>query len=61
MSLLKRWLRGTHHGAVTHEHPDDHTDASKVYRMESRRSACTGLLSVPTPSIVHADLSPGLR
>ena len=29
VSLLKRWLLGTHHGAVTHEHLEYYLDGSR--------------------------------
>jgi transposase-like protein len=43
VSLLKRWLLGTHHGAVTHEHLDYYLDEF-TFRFNRRRSASRGKL-----------------
>jgi hypothetical protein len=43
VSLLKRWLLGTHHGAVTHEHFDYYLDEFTV-RFNRRRSHSRGKL-----------------
>lgn len=43
ISLLKRWLGGTHHGAVSHEHLDYYLDEF-VFRFNRRRSDHRGLL-----------------
>jgi hypothetical protein len=43
VSLLKRWLFGTHHGAVTHEHLDYYLDEFTV-RFNRRRSRSRGKL-----------------
>ena len=43
ISLLKRWLLGTHHGAVTHEHLDYYLDEF-TFRFNRRRSRSRGLL-----------------
>jgi transposase-like protein len=42
-SLLKRWLMGTHHGAVGHEHLDDYLDEF-TFRFNRRTSASRGKL-----------------
>lgn len=42
-SLLKRWLLGTHHGAVTHEHLDYYLDEF-TFRFNRRKSRSRGLL-----------------
>lgn len=42
-SLLKRWLLGTHHGAVTHEHLDYYLDEF-TFRFNRRRSRSRGKL-----------------
>lgn len=43
VSLLKRWLLGTHHGAVTHEHLDYYLDEF-TFRFNRRRSSSRGKL-----------------
>jgi transposase-like protein len=43
VSLLKRWLLGTHHGAVTHEHLDYYLDEF-TFRFNRRRSRSRGKL-----------------
>jgi transposase-like protein len=43
VSLLKRWLLGTHHGAVTHEHLDYYLDEF-TFRFNRRRSRSPGKL-----------------
>ena len=43
VSLLKRWLLGTHHGAATHEHLDYYLDEF-TFRFNRRRSAARGKL-----------------
>ena len=43
VSLLKRWLMGTHHGAVSHEHLDYYLDEF-TFRFNRRRSKARGLL-----------------
>ena len=43
VSLLKRWLLGTHHGAVTHEHLDYYLDEF-TFRFNRRRSRSRGQL-----------------
>lgn len=43
VSLLKRWLMGTHHGAVSHEHLDYYLDEF-TFRFNRRRSQTRGLL-----------------
>lgn len=43
ISLLKRWLLGTHHGAVTHEHLDDYLDEF-TFRFNRRTSRSRGQL-----------------
>ena len=42
-SLLKRWLMGTHQGAVSHEHLDDYMDEF-TFRFNRRTSRSRGLL-----------------
>lgn len=43
VSLLKRWLLGTHQGAVTHEHLDYYLDEF-IFRFNRRRSRSRGKL-----------------
>jgi transposase-like protein/transcription elongation factor Elf1 len=43
VSLLKRWLLGTHHGGVTHEHLDYYLDEF-TFRFNRRRSRSRGKL-----------------
>lgn len=43
VSLLKRWLLGTHHGAVTNEHLDYYLDEF-TFRFNRRRSGSRGKL-----------------
>ena len=43
ISLLKRWLLGTHHGAVTHEHLDSYLDEF-TFRFNRRTSRRRGKL-----------------
>src|SRR5438105_9952184 len=43
VSLLKRWLLRTHHGAVTHQHLDYYLDEF-TFRFNRRRSASRGKL-----------------
>jgi transposase-like protein len=43
VSLLKRWLMGTHHGAVSHEHLDYYLDEF-TFRFNRRRARARGLL-----------------
>jgi transposase-like protein len=43
VSLLKRWLIGTHHGGVTHEHLDYYLDEF-TFRFNRRRSRSRGML-----------------
>jgi len=42
-SLLKRWLIGTHQGAIAHEHLDDYLDEF-TFRFNRRKSAFRGKL-----------------
>ena len=42
-SLLKRWLLGTHHGAVSDQHLDYYLDEF-TFRFNRRRSRARGLL-----------------
>ena len=42
-SLLKRWLMGTHQGAVSHEHLDDYLNEF-TFRFNRRTSRSRGLL-----------------
>ena len=43
VSLLKRWVLGTHHGAISHEHLDDYLDEF-TFRFNRRTSASRGKL-----------------
>jgi len=43
MSLLKRWLLGTHQGAVSHKHLDYYLDEF-TFRFNRRKSASRGKL-----------------
>lgn len=43
MSLLKRWLLGTHQGAISHEHLDDYLNEF-TFRFNRRTSASRGKL-----------------
>jgi len=43
ISLLKRWLMGTHQGAVSHKHLDDYLDEF-TFRFNRRRSKSRGKL-----------------
>lgn len=43
VSLLKRWLMGTHHGAVSHEHSDYYLDEF-TFRFNRRHARARGLL-----------------
>jgi transposase-like protein len=43
VSLLKRWLMGTHHGAVRHEHLDYYLDEF-TFRFNRRHARARGLL-----------------
>jgi transposase-like protein len=43
VSLLKRWLLGTHQGAISHEHLDDYLDEF-TFRFNRRTSASRGKL-----------------
>ncbi|HEB87166.1 MAG TPA: IS1595 family transposase, partial [Gammaproteobacteria bacterium] len=42
-SLLKRWLLGTHQGAVSNEHLDDYLD-EYTFRFNRRSARARGLL-----------------
>lgn len=66
-SLLKRWLTGTHQGAVEHEHLQSYLDEF-VFRFNRRTSHSRGLLfqrlienSVRTPPATYRSISKGLR
>ena len=66
-SLLKRWLLGTHQGAVSPEHLDYYLDEF-TFRFNRRTSASRGLLfdrliqqAVVLRPIVGADLFGGKR
>ena len=43
ISLFKRWLMGTHQGAVSHDHLDDYLNEF-VFRFNRRKSASRGKL-----------------
>jgi len=67
VSLLKRWLTGTHQGAVDHEHLQSYLDEF-VFRFNRRTSRSRGLLfqrlienSVRTPPVTYRSISKGLR
>src|SRR5215469_5625251 len=65
ISLLKRWLIGTHQGAVSHKHLDYYLDEF-TFRFNRRRSRSRGklfyrlaqqavsVLSVPGAKVIHA-------
>jgi len=66
-ALLKRWLTGTHQGAVKHEHLQSYLDEF-VFRFNRRTSRSRGLLfhrlmenSVRTPPATYGSISKGLR
>lgn len=42
-SLLKRWLAGTHHGAISHEHLGYYLD-EYTFRFNRRTATARGLL-----------------
>ncbi len=67
VSLLKRWLTGTHQGAVMHEHLQSYLDEF-VFRFNRRTSRSRGLLfyrlienSVQTGPAICRSISKGLR
>jgi transposase-like protein len=67
VSLLKRWLIGTHHGAVRHEHLDYYLDEF-TFRFNRRRSRARGLLfyrllqqSVQIDPVRYGDLIGGRK
>jgi ISXO2-like transposase domain len=43
VSLLKRWMLGTHQGAIGHQHLDDYLNEF-VFRFNRRKSASRGKL-----------------
>lgn len=43
VSLLKRWLLGTHQGAIEHKHIDDYLNEF-TFRFNNRKSASRGKL-----------------
>ncbi len=58
ISLLKRWLLGTHQGAVSHEHLDYYLDEF-VFRFNRRRSRSRGKLFYRLPQqAVSVDPTP---
>jgi transposase-like protein len=66
-SLLKRWLLGTHQGAISHEHLDSYLNEF-VFRFNRRTSAHRGKLflrlaeqSVITPPLPYHCLVKGVR
>lgn len=67
ISLLKRWLMGTHQGAVSHEHLDEYLDEF-VFRFNRRKSRFRGKLfyrliqqSMETPPATFAKISKKVR
>lgn len=65
VSLLKRWLMGTHHGAVSHEHLDYYLDEF-TFRFNRRRSRARGHLfyrllqqAVQVDPVPYGDLKGG--
>ena len=66
-ALIKRWLTGTHQGAVKHEHLQSYLDEF-VFRFNRRTSRSRGLLfqrlmenSVRTSPVTYSSISKGLR
>ena len=66
-SLLKRWLMGTHQGAISHEHLDDYLDEF-TFRFNRRTSRSRGLLfyrlleqAVITGSVTYKGMVKGVR
>jgi len=66
-ALLKRWLIGTHQGAIEHEHLQSYLNEF-VFRFNRRTSGSRGLLfyrlmenSVKTPPATYGSISKGLR
>jgi transposase-like protein len=67
VALLKRWLLGTHHGAVSHEHLDYYLDEF-TFRFNRRRSRARGLLfyrllqqAVQVDPVRYGDLAGGRK
>lgn len=67
ISLLKRWLMGTHHGAVSHEHLDYYLDEF-TFRFNRRRSRARGQLfyrllqqAVQVDAVPYGDLKGGQK
>jgi transposase-like protein len=67
VSLLKRWLMGTHHGAVSHEHLDYYLDEF-TFRFNRRTSASRGKLfyrlmqnAVAVPPVPYRSLAKHVR
>jgi len=67
VSLLKRWLMGTHHGAISHEHLDYYLDEF-TFRFNRRTSASRGKLfyrlvqnAVRVPPTPYQSMVKGLR
>ena len=52
ISLLKRWMLGTHQGAVSHEHLDYYLDEF-VFRFNRRRSRSRGKALLPPCAAGH--------
>jgi transposase-like protein len=66
-SLLKRWLMGTHQGAVSHEHLDYYLD-EYTFRFNRRTSRHRGMLfyrllqnAMETDSVKYSQLIKGVR
>ena len=62
ISLVKRWLLGTFHGAVSHDHLDRYLD-EYVFRFNRRKSRSRGKLfrrlmeqAVVTPPVTREEL-----
>jgi hypothetical protein len=67
VSLLKRWLMGTHQGAVSHEHLDDYLNEF-TFRFNRRTSRSRGLLfyrllgqAVTVGSVTYKRMVKGVR
>ena len=67
VSLLKRWLMGTHQGAVSHEHLDDYLNEF-TFRFNRRTSRSRGLLfyrllgqAVTVGSVTYKGMVKGVR
>lgn len=66
-SLLKRWLMGTHHGAISHEHLDYYLDEF-TFRFNRRKSNHRGMLffrllqnAVKVDSVTYKQVKKNIR